>query len=118
MKTDNQTFAQHTPGPWIVRTNNDGFEIWHEPGDEFRSRIAGRVHDFDLCPEHGGSPFANASLISAAPDLLAELIIAADLLMGVACQPADTLNETLREKLRATALSAYAVLACAREGQS
>jgi len=40
--------------------------------DNFRSRIA-RLHVDLLADEHGGSIYANARLISAAPDLLAAL---------------------------------------------
>ena len=43
-------------------------------------------------------------------DLFAALNSAQDLLMRVACQEADTLNENLRATLRVEALAACAVL--------
>ena len=45
-----------------------------------------------------------------APDLFAALNSAQDLLMRVACQESDTLNENLRATLRHEALAACAVL--------
>jgi hypothetical protein len=55
-----------------------------------------------------------AKPIAGIPSVRSELAIAADLLMGVACQPADELPGVLRERMRAVALSAYAALARAK----
>ncbi len=69
----NAPLAAHTPGRWFVRLVYPGtLQVEACPGDGLRSIIA-RSHAEHLCGEHGGSTFANAYLIAAAPELLEAL---------------------------------------------
>jgi hypothetical protein len=57
----------HTPGPWRIEITDTGFRITHS-NSGLRSHIA-TLHEAALCEEHGDT-FANARLISAAPEML------------------------------------------------
>ena len=57
--------TQHTPGPWFA---NDSLQLFAETGQHLAS-LDSSTEGFD-----GGTLYANARLIAAAPDLLAALI--------------------------------------------
>lgn len=60
---------KHTPGPWEAT----GTEIVHaETGNHLATVVRYGV-TVGECPYMGSTPFANARLIAAAPDLLAAL---------------------------------------------
>jgi hypothetical protein len=64
---DIATKAQHTPGPWQVKIDKDGFTVSHDVYSEDGYTIVhspGRVD---------GTDEANARLIASAPELLSEL---------------------------------------------
>jgi len=64
---------KHTPGPWnIVGGNENERTDIVKIGPGYVSHIA-HLHDQWLCDEHGGTAFANARLIIAAPKLLEAL---------------------------------------------
>ena len=58
--------SKHTAGPWFVNdSTKNGFEVWADIGaGQFRVAVTGHAYTFDK---------ANADLIAAAPELLAEL---------------------------------------------
>lgn len=57
--------TQHTPGPWFA---NDSLQLFAETGQHIAS-LDSSTEGFE-----GGTLYANARLIAAAPDLLAALI--------------------------------------------
>ena len=57
--------TQHTPGPWFA---NDSLQLFAETGQHI-ARLDSSTEGFE-----GGTLYANARLIAAAPDLLAALI--------------------------------------------
>jgi hypothetical protein len=65
--------SKHTPGPWTVECDEQGkdYSVWHDPrvhGDMKRGAVV-------ICADMRGGKEAkaNARLIAAAPDLLAEV---------------------------------------------
>src|SRR5437868_3347619 len=74
---DRSSTAAHTPGPWKIEHRRDGDIDIVAPIGIFNN--AGVARAFDLWDRDGGKPArdANAALIVAAPDLLAQLKIAA-----------------------------------------
>ena len=56
--------TQHTPGPWFA---NDSLQLFAETGQHIAS-LDSSTEGFE-----GGTLYANARLIAAAPDLLAAL---------------------------------------------
>src|SRR5262245_13946581 len=69
----------HTAGPWFLDGIADNaFEVGPQPGDFGSFRLLARV--FGANPTEA---FANASLVAAAPDLLAAANTAADILASI-----------------------------------
>ncbi|HEM7189677.1 TPA: hypothetical protein U2I61_004215 [Providencia rettgeri] len=65
---------KHTPAPWAVDNNGIFFEITREDGLRV-SDVCSSQHLYDDSKHHrNGVAYANACLISAAPELLSELI--------------------------------------------
>ena len=62
--------AQHTPGPWRYGDNNDG--NWRIYGPDGKQEHSGPVAEA-MHRQSNTARRANASLISAAPDMLAAL---------------------------------------------
>ena len=63
----------HTPGPWHIATEPDSGNYAITVKSPGISSHVANIFAGRLCEEHGGSAYANARLIAAAPDLLAAL---------------------------------------------
>lgn len=79
---------KHTPGPWNVNTTKvDGAIVrWHIASDKHGSVYPVCEHVIE-CEPSGAEQLANASLIAAAPELLAACKRAAYLMAELAEQP-------------------------------
>ena len=72
-----EEFAGHTPGPWTTKYDNCdyGSGQWYEIS-------ASTKFSYNAKPEESAEAYANARLMAAAPDLLAEVIKLRKLLVG------------------------------------
>lgn len=87
---------KHTPGPWYATTRRGSWD-WLVAHDE-RNEICQMFHDGTDLNETGE---ANARLIAAAPDLLAELKGIAETLDKLAPCPEEVLNLLLTRAYKA-----------------
>ena len=76
--------TQHTPGPWTIHADTDGWPLVMSGG--VAGRIVANVNP-QSCPDESSAPEfvempceANARLIAAAPELL-EAVVAAELML-------------------------------------
>lgn len=76
MQTTNETTVQHTPGPWIIETDESGLATVTDSATEGIEIAKIRTHSIRIgikVPDLREEKTANARLIAAAPELLAAL---------------------------------------------
>ena len=107
MKTTNETTVQHTPGPWHLHNSAYGPQINTDDNTPIAKLHHANVgprndtDDDDVWPNE-----ANARLITAAPDLLAALEEAHDVLAVALAWPG---SERTRSKMRAAIAKAKGI---------
>ncbi len=112
--------TQHTPGPWLVRYDEDRFDSQHstlkiiDGSDDSLNHPQGplvlaRINVIPFAP-HMDEPLANASLMASAPELLAALEL------GLRNIEEIESNDELNEYERAFANAARAAISKATGG--
>lgn len=85
----------HTGGTWRFETNPGAFGYGHVVAD-----VAGETHERLVCSPCWRDAEANACLIAAAPDLLAELVACVDMMNG-ALAHAPRIRDLLLSRIEA-----------------